>query len=676
MKHISKKKFRLELYISVFLFIIVFFVSGFLFALDGSDKSDRSDRSDRSDGEMGRAAPSNGYPAAESKKPEFWTCAMHPQIRKPAPGRCPICAMELIPVYKESSKSENQSITSITLTPQARKLAEIEVSPVIRKNVSKNIRMVGKVAIDETKIANISAWVSGRIDKLYINFTGTTVKKGEPLVSLYSPDLIVAQQELIQSLQTVKSLEKSGLENTKDVVSQTPETVREKLRLLGLSEAQIKKIEESQKPSEHIQIYSPIGGVVIKKDALQGMYVDTGTQIYTVADLSEVWVLLDAYESDLQWIKKGEEVKIETKAYPGETFNGKVTFIDPVLNDMTRTVKVRVNVPNPDGKLKPDMFIDAQIFSEIKEESQKSKEAPLVIPASAPLITGKRAIVYVAIPDKEGEYEEREITLGTRAGDEYVVEKGLNEGEMVVTKGNFKIDSALQLLAKPSMMNPEGGGPAPVHEHGGMAMPMGASMNMPIASPMTSNIASPMSMPMPSTQPREEGKEMENMKGMEKPTSKKEIPKQFKEQIDAIFSAYLEIHKNLADDNLKEAQVNAKKLTTAVDAVNMDYLTDNSIMSKWMEEEVILKTNANDSIKAKKINEARQSFSLLSDSMTKVVKDFGTSNYKKIFLIHCPMAFNGKGADWLQITEKVQNPYFGKGMPECGEQKETIEIKK
>jgi Cu(I)/Ag(I) efflux system membrane fusion protein len=286
------------------------------------------------------------------------------------------------------------------------------------------------------------------------------------------------------------------------------------LRLSGLSADQIKEIEDSGKASEHVTINSPASGVVIHRNAQEGMYVDTGTRIFTIADLDAVWVQLDAYESDLSWLRYGQHVDFTTEAYPGKTFNGVVSFIDPVLNPTTRTVKVRVNVDNRDGQLKPEMFVRANVFAQfagsgrmldkdmigkwvspmhpevIKDApgkcpicgmdlvpaeslgyanaSPSDAIAPLVIPATAALLTGKRAVVYVEVPDTDRPtYVGREVVLGPRAGPDYVVESGLAEGDLVVVSGNFKIDSALQIQAKPSMMNPAGGGSGGSHNHGG-----------------------------------------------------------------------------------------------------------------------------------------------------------------------------------------------------------------
>jgi Cu(I)/Ag(I) efflux system membrane fusion protein len=397
---------------------------------------------------------------------------MHPQIQLPAPGKCPICFMDLIPVKRDSASDEMEAVSlrTITITPQARKLAEVMVHPVERRAVDVETRMVGKVDYDERRLGYITAWMGGRIDKLYVDYTGSRVKRGQRMASIYSPELLTAQAELIQSVKAIQKLEKSKLRLVKETAEQTEAAAREKLRLLGLSNKQIDAVIERGTPSDHITLYAPMSGVVIQKDVVEGMYVKTGTRIYAIADLSVVWVVLEAYESDLPWIKLGQQADFQTEAYSGEVFKGKVVYIDPVVNEKTRTVRVRVNVPNRGGKLKPGMFVSAINWAEAK-----GGEESLVIPASAPLITGKRAVVYVEVPGKEGTYEGREIVLGPRAGVYYVVKNGLSEGDLVVTKGNFKIDSAIQIMAKPSMMNPQGGSAGGGHEHEGSHQKEGGS---------------------------------------------------------------------------------------------------------------------------------------------------------------------------------------------------------
>jgi len=332
--------------------------------------------------------------------------------------------------------SEGLGPRGIRLTPAAERLAEILTRPVERKFIGAEIRMVGKVAYDETRLSYITAYVPGRLDRLYIDFTGAPVRKGDHLVYLYSPELITAQEEMIQALRTAKSLEKSKVSILRERVLTTVETSREKLRLWGLTPDQIAEIEAGGKPQEHLTIYSPMSGIVIHKNAQEGMYVQTGSRIYTIADLSHLWVELDAYESDLNWLRFAQEVDLEVEAYPGEPFTGRVSFIDPVLSPATRTAKVRVNVENRDGRLKPEMFVRAVVHPQLTaagkvtsaglagkwispmhpeivrsrpgrcpicgnplvsaeslgyvDESSASEEPPLVIPASAPLVTGKR----------------------------------------------------------------------------------------------------------------------------------------------------------------------------------------------------------------------------------------------------------------------------------------------
>lgn len=451
---------------------------------------------------LGRSCSHHEYPSSDvthtpSDNITFWSCSMHPQIRQPGPGQCPLCGMDLIPVT-DSGDEEEWSPSVLKLSATSERLAEVAVVPVERRFVTRETRLVGKVDYDETRLAYLTAWAPGRLDRLYVDYTGVPVQKGDHMVYLYSPELLAAQEELIQSLATAKEVAKSDLSIIKERTMNTIAAAREKLRLLGLTREQIQEIEQSKKPKDHLTIYSPVSGTVIHKNAQEGMYVKTGTRIYTIADLSRVWVKLHAYESDLTWIHYGQDVSFVTEAYPGETFHGRIAFIAPMLDAKTRTVKVRVNVDNPNEKLKPGMFVRAVVQSQINQEGKTvspeladkwispmhpeiikdepgacdicgmplvraeslgyvataSQEAPLVIPASAPLLTGKRAVVYVKNPHRKGIYEGREIILGPRAGIYYIVEAGLREGELVVTKGNFKIDSAIQIQAKPSMMTP------------------------------------------------------------------------------------------------------------------------------------------------------------------------------------------------------------------------------
>jgi Cu(I)/Ag(I) efflux system membrane fusion protein len=455
----------------------------------------------------GRAGGGHGDVSDAMKAEEqWWTCSMHPDIRQPKPGKCPKCFMDLVPV---DSGGGGAGLNEITFSEDALKLMEVQTSAVERKFVEAQIRMVGKIDYDETRLKHITSWVAGRIDRLYVDFTGTQVIKDDHMVYLYSPDLISAQAEFLQAVKSAGNVTAESSEFIKRSTEATLAAASEKLRLLGLTEEQIEGIKKTGVPTDHITINAPMGGVVIEKHVSEGAYVQTGTKIYTIADLSRLWVQLDAYESDMMWIRYGQEVEFVTEAFPSEIFKGKVSFISPMVDDRTRTIKVRVNVSNPFGKLKPNMFVRAFVRSKIAStakvmdsdlagkwicpmhpsvigddagtcdicqmnlvtteslgylQAEPGEEAPLVIEATVPLITGKRAIVFVRVGGMEKPtFEAREVALGPRAGDHYLVEGGLKEGELVVTKGNFKIDSALQIQAKPSMMNPQGGGMIPSH---------------------------------------------------------------------------------------------------------------------------------------------------------------------------------------------------------------------
>ncbi|HOW96442.1 MAG TPA: efflux RND transporter periplasmic adaptor subunit [Kiritimatiellia bacterium] len=387
----------------------------------------------------GRAGPRRGAPgsaaAGGAETAAIWTCSMHPQIRQPGPGLCPLCGMDLVPAAA-SSRGGDEPPRRLALSPAARRLAEVDVTPAERRPVAVDVRLAGRIEPDETRVATIAPRVGGRIDRLYANFTGIAVKAGDPLADLYSPELLAAQQELLQAGRAGALLD----------------AARERLRLWGLTSEQVAEIERGGQVREHLAFHAPLGGVVVEKDAREGQYVEAGMPLFTVADLSTVWAVLDAYESDLAWLREGQETALEAEAYPGEPLRGTIAFIEPVVDPMTRTVRVRADVPNPGGRLKPGMFIRATVKASTAGDGTGA--APLVIPASAPLITGARAVVYVAVPGEEGAFEGREIALGPRAGDFYVVRSGLEEGERVVTSGAFKLDSSLQIQGRPSMMSP------------------------------------------------------------------------------------------------------------------------------------------------------------------------------------------------------------------------------
>ncbi len=560
---------------------------------------------------------------AKEEKPTAWFCSMHPQIRLPEPGKCPICFMDLIPVKDESGE---QVPRQLKMSEAAKLLAEVRTAPVVRRSVSKPIRMVGKVDYDETRMATIASWVNGRIERMYVDFTGISVKKGDRMVRLYSPDLLATQQELILAARSAARFETSDNSPSARTSRSLLRAAEERLRLWGLTPRQIAKIRARGRPTDYVTIYSPLAGVVTHKNGIEGMYVKPGTRIYTIADLSVIWVHLEAYESDLPWLNYGQEATITVETLPGEVFHGRVSFINPFLDEKTRTVKVRVVLENPDGRLRPGVFVRGTVESELLGEGLP---LPLVIPASAPLITGKRAVVYVEVLDTERPtYEGREVVLGPRAGEVYIVRSGLTEGEQVVVEGNFKIDSAMQILAKPSMMNPEGGGPA-----------------APRSTEET---------PAQQAAPRHFAASPE-----------------FRKSLMVLLDGYLALQLTLAKDDLKASMDSGRTLPGLLKKVDMSLLTGKA-HHRWMEHLAALEIQAGKIAKARDLASLRAALSPLSSTLITVVEQFGYPSERTLFKHHCPMAFDNRGAWWLQRDEQVSNPYFGESMLRCADKTEPI----
>jgi Cu(I)/Ag(I) efflux system membrane fusion protein len=572
-------------------------------------------------GSFGKRPQVAELPHEETAKVQWWTCSMHPQIKLPEPGQCPICFMDLIPL---ENPEEAEGPKELKLSDTAVQLAEITTETIYRGQPTAEVRLSGKIVPDERKVRTITAWVPGRLEKLFVDFTGTEVKKGDPLVELYSPALYAAQEELLQALRMKDARGSAGLPE-EDLVN----AVREKLGQLGLTDQQIQAVETRGSATDRLIITSPISGVVIHKNAVEGRYVDKGSQIYTIADLSEVWAVIDAYEQNIAYLKEGQSVRFTTEAWPGREFESEISFINPVLDEQTRSIQVRLNVPNPEGKLKPGMFIRAVADGVLPFTGQQ----PLLIPASAVLKTGKRAVVYVKKPDTDAPvFEGREIELGPRAGNHYVVWSGLSAGEVVVTKGNFKIDSALQIQAKPSMMNPGGDTTMTGHAH-----------QHPEPGEMTSA-----------------GHDMSEMAPL-----LPDHPAEFRKSLDPVYYAYFQAQDALANDQFEAARNSLVALWQAV--MGITGTPEGQAGDLWREIRKTLLTGTEHARHWSGIEAVRSAFAQIANPMTELASQFGHSGTLSVYRVFCPMAFNNKGAEWLQTDSTVSNPYFGSAMPRCGE---------
>ena len=378
--------------------------------------------------------------AQTTKISEIWTCAMHPQIRMELPGKCPICAMELILLNRNSVNNVDPSV--IRLTKEAAQLANVRTTLVTGQRAVREVRLYGKVQADERLIRSQVAYFPGRIEKLLVSFTGEMVSKGQPLANIYSPELLTAQQELLEA---VKS---------KLAQPEIYEAAREKLRQWKLPDSLIASLEKTGTVEPYIEIKSTTSGIVTSRRVNSGDYVGQGTVLFEISDLSSVWVQFDAYESDLQFLNKGNKIDFTIQALAGEKFTGEIRFIDPTMDAVSRIARVRVEMSNPSGKLKPEMFATGVVQAKLGESAEQ-----IVVPRSAVLWTGKRSLVYVRIPGKEPVFKARIVELGPMLGDNYLLTGGMQAGEEIVTEGAFSVDAASQLEGKPSMMNGEAPSP-------------------------------------------------------------------------------------------------------------------------------------------------------------------------------------------------------------------------
>jgi Cu(I)/Ag(I) efflux system membrane fusion protein len=395
----------------------------------------------------GHARHNHAAEQVSGSETRIWTCSMHPQIRQEQPGKCPLCAMDLIPVTTAETGSETIAGNAVGMSEEAVALANIQTTIVRRAKPVKEIRMYGIIKSDERRLRSLSSHVGGRIETLSVNFVGETVRKGQAIAEIYSPDLLNARQELLEALKL--KTEQPALLNA----------AREKLRHWKLSDRQIAEIEQTGKASPVTKIYAGASGTVIAKKVEQGDYVGQGDALFDLADLSSVWAIFDAYEQDLPYLKTGDRVEYTLQTLPGKTFSGRISFIDPILDKTARTAKIRVETANPRLELKPEMYAAAVVKSALQDN-----ENEIIIPKTAILWTGRRSIVYVKQPDAHSPvFKLREIELGTALGDAYVVLSGLEEGEEIVERGAFTIDAVAQLEGKPSMMNLNSG--AATHEN-------------------------------------------------------------------------------------------------------------------------------------------------------------------------------------------------------------------
>ncbi len=572
-------------------------------------------------GSSGQNIPENhDHERTEVDGEEVWTCSMHPSVREDGPGQCPICGMDLIPATSEAADDDDYSMV---MTEAAVQLANIQTSPVIREIPTREITLPGRVEVDERRISYVTTHFEGRIRDVKIDFTGAPIQKGDVMATVYSPDIVSAQRELLEAVRV------------KDRNPGLYESAVRKFKLWEFTDEQIRQIVERGEVQTDMEILSPVDGFVMKRNVLSEQHVMEGTIIYEVANLEKLWVTFDAYEEDLNWLSENDTVHFTTRSNPGQTYEATISYIDPTFNPQKRTIRIRAVVDNSDRNLRPDMLVNGTLQANMQDEK-------LLIPATSVLWTGPRSLVYIQDTTADTpRFEVKTVELGPRTGDYYVIEEGINEGDQVVTHGNFRIDSEFQLADRFSMMNREpGSGAVPGHQHGDMDQGEMDEME-------------------------EQQVEPEQDHGQSH-----DVPAEFRTKLTEAVEAYIRGKDAFVNSDLQTAAAEFQSFTEKLEAIGEHGLTGSG-HEEWMNGYSDLRSPAMEITRTNSIEQARTAFRNLSDQLIQAVQKFGIDG--AVYQQYCPMAFDNEGANWLSNSEQIQNPYLSETMPGCGEIIESLD---
>lgn len=588
--------------------------------------------------EAGKVSGDHGHDHEEA---ESWTCSMHPQVDQPEAGDCPICGMELIPASEadESDADDESDLPRLRLSERSAALIGVETTAAERRVAEAELHFPGRVEADETLLRDVVVRAESYVEELHADYEWKRVQKGEVLAELYSPEVRAAARELLVG----DKVAAAG-----DGIGRSPASG--KLRRLGVSKDQIQEILETGEASRTYEIRSPIGGHIMHLEGREGDWLPEGRRFVQVMDPSNLWVHLEAYERDLQWLETGLPVTFSIEAFPGERFEGEISFINPHVSTDTRTVEVRVEVPNPEGRLKPGMFARGTVRVPVGEG-----DPPLLIPKSAVLLTGERAIVYVQLGDREQPtFEGREVRLGPRVGDEYVVREGLEAGERVVTRGNFKIDSELQIRGERSMMAPEGGGD-PSHDRG--------DHGHGDASPEEDHAGHE---EVGAAAGEKAGETVEETALPEAAGFADSVPSSFGEELRPLIQGYFDMVTAMAGDEQEAARSGLEALAKSLGEIGKHRL-EGEAHGAWMKRYESLDGLAERMGEAEDLDGMRAHLHALSLEVEKIAASFGAGKLSAMYRVYCPMAHDNEGGIWLQDDETVSNAYFGQSMLRCGE---------
>ncbi len=533
---------------------------------------------------------------------QTWTCSMHPQIKQDQPGLCPICGMELVP--QTQSSIDNPFVLEMSET--ALQLAQIQTTIVGTQNqdFSSSILLNGRLMADETQTARLVNHIPGRIEKLAVDYTGAPVAKGQPIAWVYAPELITVQKELLEA-KKIESLSPGLLHAAKN-----------KLKYWKRSEAFIDELLSAKTIVETFPLYAEHSGVVVQKNVTVGDYIKRGEVLFEVQNLNQLWAVFEVYEKDLAQISVGQTLTFKTPAFPNQQFSGKVHFIDPRIDAQTRVAEIRVEVKNPQGILKPEMFVTGML------DLVNEKSEGLWIPKSAVLWTGKRSVVYVKEPQQTvPSFSYREVVLGALKGSEYRIEKGLRAGEEVVTHGAFVIDAKAQINNKTSMMNRKVNQENPNHSE-----------------PMT--------------------------------MLHQAAPQAFQKGLSEVTAVYLKLKDAFVNSDENAAATEALKMLEKLNQLDKTYL-GTELSSFWNEKENEISLALNKLHNEPNITQQRKQFDILSQSLIASVKVLGV-HQQALYVQFCPMANENNGAQWLSDQKHIENPYYGAAMLRCGSVVETL----
>ncbi len=604
-----------------------------------------------------RSTRLNMATTSASSANEIFTCSMHPQIRQPGEGRCPICGMALVPA---TSSGEDLDELAVRIEPAQRRLANIKTAEVAQRPVSTTIRTIGAIQIDESRQATIASYIDGRVERLFADYTGVEVDQDDHLAVVYSPQLYSAQVEYVESKRMLDRSNTAALAVVREAQTKLVANSRQRLVELGMTAEQLTELERSDTPQSRMTIYAPIGGTVIEKLAEEGKYISAGEPIYRIANLSTVWLMLELYPEDASRIRFGQVVDAELTSMPGKTLIGRVAFIDPRVNESNRTVGVRVEFKNDDGELRPGDYARAGIAIPIGPQGKVydqglagkwispmhpqvirdepgdcpicgmklvptsrygyvdqpvAQPASIVVPRSAVLMAGNHSVVYVET--EPGRFELRSLTLGAILRDEVIVIDGVKPGELVATAGNFLIDSQMQLAGKPSLIDPT------------RAIIAQRERKTPLEF-TDINVRS--------------------------------VSAEAGQQLEELYAAYFRIQQTLAQDQ-PPAEADSQSLHRLATA-----LSESQDLSEPARK--LLKDIATHSehLHHLLIEKARHdAFRPISHAVvTLATLARGENAGGSVFQMFCPMVKGGAG-DWLQSDDKLLNPYWGSKMLTCGD---------